>query len=48
MPTINLTDDAAYVVSYILNMAATGEIPVSEHAEEICKDVVNQLNTKVY
>ncbi len=48
MHTINLTDDAVYVVSYILNMAATGEIPVSEHAEDICKVVVNQLNIKVY
>ena len=48
MPTLELSDNEARVVSYILNMIANGELPVNEQTEKVCRDVVNKLNTSVY
>lgn len=48
MPTLELSNNEARIVSYILKMAGNGEIPVNEQTEKVCMNIVNRLNTTVY
>ena len=48
MPTLELSNDEAKIVTYILRMVGNGEIPVNEQTEKVCMNIVNRLNTTVY